>query len=46
MTARVRRMGVTREVIKEGDGKTYPQKGQTCVMHYTGTPRSQLYMAL
>merc|ERR1719199_403332 len=30
-------MGVTKELIKEGDGKRFPQKGQTVVMHYTGT---------
>uniref|UniRef100_A0A7S0CRZ6 peptidylprolyl isomerase n=1 Tax=Amorphochlora amoebiformis TaxID=1561963 RepID=A0A7S0CRZ6_9EUKA len=29
--------GVTREVIKEGDGKTYPKKGDQLSMHYTGT---------
>lgn len=30
-------MGVTKEIIKEGDGKTYPQKGDKLTMHYTGT---------
>lgn len=30
-------MGVTREVVKEGDGKTFPKRGQTVVVHYTGT---------
>ncbi|KAL1712470.1 hypothetical protein EV715DRAFT_267887 [Schizophyllum commune] len=30
-------MGVTVEVIKHGDGKTFPQKGQTVSIHYVGT---------
>jgi len=30
-------MGVDREVIKPGDGRTFPKKGQTAVVHYTGT---------
>ena len=30
-------MGVTKEVLKEGDGKTYPKKGDELTMHYTGT---------
>ena len=25
------------ETLKAGDGKTFPKKGDTCVMHYTGT---------
>jgi len=25
------------ETLNEGDGKTFPKKGDTCVMHYTGT---------
>merc|ERR1712232_894125 len=29
--------GVKVEVIRPGDGKTYPQKGQTLTMHYCGT---------
>mmetsp|Transcript_13147 Transcript_13147/g.30730 ORF Transcript_13147/g.30730 Transcript_13147/m.30730 type:complete len:129 (-) Transcript_13147:64-450(-) len=30
-------MGVTKTVIKEGDGTTYPKKGDELTMHYTGT---------
>uniref|UniRef100_UPI00358E19B3 peptidyl-prolyl cis-trans isomerase FKBP1A-like n=1 Tax=Myxine glutinosa TaxID=7769 RepID=UPI00358E19B3 len=30
-------MGVEKETIKPGDGVTFPKKGQTCVVHYTGT---------
>ncbi|XP_052232094.1 uncharacterized protein LOC127845305 [Dreissena polymorpha] len=30
-------MGVTREVIKPGDGTNYPKKGSKLSMHYTGT---------
>ncbi|GAA5831648.1 hypothetical protein JCM3766R1_004965 [Sporobolomyces carnicolor] len=30
-------MGVTIETLKEGDGKTFPTKGQTVHIHYTGT---------
>ena len=30
-------MGVDVEVIKPGDGKTYPKTGQAVVVHYTGT---------
>ncbi|XP_022097016.1 peptidyl-prolyl cis-trans isomerase FKBP1A-like [Acanthaster planci] len=30
-------MGVTREVITEGKGETYPKTGQTVIVHYTGT---------
>ena len=26
-------MGVTREVLQAGDGKTFPKAGQTVVMH-------------
>lgn len=28
---------MTKETISPGDGKTFPQKGQQCSMHYTGT---------
>jgi len=30
-------MGVTKEVIREGDGATFPKKGDKLVMHYKGT---------
>jgi FK506-binding protein 1 len=30
-------MGVTVEVIQTGDGVIYPKRGQTVVIHYTGT---------
>nr|CAB3246432.1 putative peptidyl-prolyl cis-trans isomerase uncharacterized protein LOC445763 [Phallusia mammillata] len=30
-------MGVSVENIQSGDGKTFPQKGQTVCVHYTGT---------
>jgi FKBP-type peptidyl-prolyl cis-trans isomerase len=30
-------MGVTVETITPGDGKTFPAKGQTVIVHYTGT---------
>jgi FKBP-type peptidyl-prolyl cis-trans isomerase len=30
-------MGVDLEVLKPGDGSNYPKKGQTVVVHYTGT---------
>ena len=30
-------MGVTKTVITEGDGKTFPKKGDNLTMHYTGT---------
>ncbi|XP_065174369.1 peptidyl-prolyl cis-trans isomerase FKBP1A-like [Sycon ciliatum] len=30
-------MGVDIEVVKPGDGKTYPKPHQTVVVHYTGT---------
>ncbi|XP_076024062.1 peptidyl-prolyl cis-trans isomerase FKBP1A-like [Genypterus blacodes] len=29
-------MGVHIETLKPGDGKTFPKKGQTCVVHYVG----------
>ncbi|CAH2245904.1 peptidyl-prolyl cis-trans isomerase FKBP1B [Pelobates cultripes] len=29
-------MGVDIETITPGDGRTFPKKGQTCVVHYTG----------
>lgn len=25
------------EIVKEGDGKTFPKRGQTVTMHYIGT---------
>jgi FK506-binding protein 1 len=30
-------MGVTKEVISEGDGKTFPKSGDRLTMHYVGT---------
>ena len=30
-------MGVEKEIITAGDGKTYPKKGGQLTMHYTGT---------
>merc|ERR1719433_1802640 len=29
--------GLALEVLKDGDGKTFPKKGDTLTMHYTGT---------
>jgi len=29
--------GVEREVLREGDGKTFPQKGDLLTVHYEGT---------
>ena len=36
-------MGVDVQITKEGDGKTYPKKGQTVVMHYTGTIKGKKF---
>ncbi|KAJ3073634.1 FK506-binding protein 1 [Podochytrium sp. JEL0797] len=33
-------MGVTKEVLKAGDGVNFPKKGDTVTMHYTGTLNS------
>ncbi|XP_041081015.1 peptidyl-prolyl cis-trans isomerase FKBP1A [Polyodon spathula] len=30
-------MGVEVETITPGDGRTFPKKGQTCVVHYVGS---------
>merc|ERR1711935_85110 len=30
-------MGVTKDITDEGDGKTFPAKGDKLKMHYTGT---------
>jgi FK506-binding protein 1 len=35
--SKARKMGVEKQVLKDGDGATYPKKGQTVVVHYTGT---------
>ena len=32
-----KKMGVTKEIIREGDGTNYPKKGQKLSMHYRGT---------
>lgn len=32
--------GVTKQVIRPGDGKTFPKKGDKLTMHYTGTLKS------
>jgi FK506-binding protein 1 len=29
-------MGVTKQIIKKGDGKTYPRNGDKVTMEYTG----------
>ncbi|XP_063171350.1 peptidyl-prolyl cis-trans isomerase FKBP1B isoform X3 [Candoia aspera] len=40
-------MGVEVETISPGDGRTFPKKGQTCVVHYTGLMRTgSVYLAL
>ncbi|XP_033907249.2 peptidyl-prolyl cis-trans isomerase FKBP1A [Acipenser ruthenus] len=31
------KMGVEVETITPGDGRTFPKKGQTCVVHYVGS---------
>ena len=30
-------MGVTKEIIREGDGTNFPKKGDKLSMHYKGT---------
>lgn len=30
-------MGVTKEIITPGDGQHFPKRGDTIIMHYTGT---------
>ena len=30
-------MGVTKEILREGDGETFAKKGQKLIMHYKGT---------
>lgn len=30
-------MGVTKEILREGDGTNFPIKGETLTMHYKGT---------
>ncbi|XP_072296913.1 peptidyl-prolyl cis-trans isomerase Fkbp12-like [Eucyclogobius newberryi] len=30
-------MGVHKEVLRPGDGRSYPQRGQKVAVHYTGT---------
>jgi FK506-binding protein 1 len=29
-------MGVTKQIIKQGDGQTYPKNGDNVTMEYTG----------
>uniref|UniRef100_A0A8C9E7N1 Uncharacterized protein n=1 Tax=Phocoena sinus TaxID=42100 RepID=A0A8C9E7N1_PHOSS len=31
-------MGVQAETISPGEGRTFPKRGQTCVVRYTGMP--------
>jgi FKBP-type peptidyl-prolyl cis-trans isomerase len=31
------KMGVTKEILREGDGANYPKKGNKLSMHYSGT---------
>ena len=38
-----RKMGVTKEIIKEGDGTSYPTKGQTVTVHYTGKITNKIF---
>merc|ERR1712046_433168 len=33
----INKMGVEKDIIEEGDGKTFPVKGDKLKMHYTGT---------
>jgi FK506-binding protein 1 len=33
----IKNMGVTKQVLKAGDGVHFPKKGDTVTMHYTGT---------
>ncbi|XP_049555857.1 peptidyl-prolyl cis-trans isomerase FKBP1A isoform X2 [Orcinus orca] len=35
-------MGVQVETISPGDGRTFPKRGQTCVVHYTGNYSANL----
>uniref|UniRef100_A0A7N5ZTT1 peptidylprolyl isomerase n=1 Tax=Anabas testudineus TaxID=64144 RepID=A0A7N5ZTT1_ANATE len=37
-------MGVEVETISPGDGRTFPKKGQTCVVHYIGNSLSLLLL--
>uniref|UniRef100_A0A8C6SZ29 peptidylprolyl isomerase n=1 Tax=Neogobius melanostomus TaxID=47308 RepID=A0A8C6SZ29_9GOBI len=30
-------MGVTKEVLRPGDGRNFPQRGQQVAVHYVGT---------
>ncbi|KAI9296666.1 FK506-binding protein 1 [Neoconidiobolus thromboides FSU 785] len=30
-------MGVTKKLLKQGDGKNFPKQGDNVTMHYTGT---------
>ena len=30
-------MGVTKDILREGDGENYPKKGDKLTMHYRGT---------
>ena len=30
-------MGVSKEILREGDGQNYPKKGDKLTMHYRGT---------
>ncbi|TEA09839.1 hypothetical protein DBR06_SOUSAS29710027, partial [Sousa chinensis] len=37
-TATATAMGVQAETISPGEGRTFPKRGQTCVVRYTGMP--------
>lgn len=38
--------GVAKDIIKAGDGVTFPKKGDTVSVHYTGTVRVSVPVGL